>query len=186
MSGDIPTPWPSSMVRESTNDTSLSAELEQSAGRIAELLRETGLRRGDTVLVFHPMSAELYMVLTRDLSAGSGGHVRGSVDRARAHRTQLCIATSRGMIASAKAHLLRFVSPALRKIPFKFTVGARVPGTVSLKAADRLTRLGTIEPCSPDDPRSGHFHQRQRWSTEGGTRVLTGFCWLSTTRSSRA
>ena len=39
------------------------AELERAASRVAMLLHQSGLERGDTVLVLHPMSAELYIAL---------------------------------------------------------------------------------------------------------------------------
>src|SRR5687767_4934518 len=39
------------------------AELEARSRRVARLLTEAGLRPGDAVLVFYPMSAELYVCL---------------------------------------------------------------------------------------------------------------------------
>ena len=79
------------------------AELEQAAGRVAMLLHQSGLEPGDTVLVLHPMSAELYITLTAifrlamvamflDPSAG-GQHI----DNCSALRPP------KGFIASARA-----------------------------------------------------------------------------------
>ncbi len=128
------------------------AELEWSASRVARLLHDTGLRRGDTVLVFHPMSAELYLVLTAIFRLGL---VAMFVDPStgRDHVQRSCVMRPpKGMIASAKAHVLRFLSPAVRRIPYKFSVGSRIPGAVSLLSARRLPGLDTIEPCEPHDP----------------------------------
>ncbi len=45
-------------------------DLELASGRVAALLRKTGLSPGDTVLVFHPMSIELYVAIAALLRAG--------------------------------------------------------------------------------------------------------------------
>ena len=64
-------------------------ELEQAAGRTATLLGESGLRAGDTVLVFHPMSQELYVALGALLRQGRGGHVRRSLRGQEVYRPLL-------------------------------------------------------------------------------------------------
>src|SRR5206468_89637 len=108
--------------------TTTFAELDLAAARVARLLTNHGLQPGDAVLVFHPMSAELYVALLAlfrlrlvamflDPSAG------------RDHFEQCCaLHPPRGLIAGAKAHLLRLWSPALRRIPHKFVIGLPVPG----------------------------------------------------------
>jgi acyl-CoA synthetase (AMP-forming)/AMP-acid ligase II len=126
--------------------------LEELAGRTAALLSQSGLRAGDTVLVFHPMSSELYVALGAlwrlglvamfiDPSAG-----RRYIDRCcRMH-------FPRAMIAGRKAHLLRLVSRELRRIPLKFSLDGRVPGAVSLAHAEQLDCLGSVSPCPVDAP----------------------------------
>ncbi len=114
-------------------------ELEQATGRTATLLGESGLHAGDTVLVFHPMSQELYVALGALLRQGvvamfvdpSAG--RKSIDRCCALRRP------QAMIASSKVHWLRLISPELRRIPVKFSIGSRVPGTVPLEVARKAT-----------------------------------------------
>ena len=98
------------------------AELEKRSCHVARLLVESGLQPGDAVLVFYPMSAELYVCLLAlfrlrlvamflDPSAG------------REHIERCCALHRPGaFIGSAKAHLLRIVSPALRQIPRKFVI----------------------------------------------------------------
>src|SRR5262249_36410595 len=83
------------------------AQLDESAARAARLLTERGLRPGDAVLVFHPMSAELYVALlaifrlrlvAMFLDPGAG----------REHIQRCCaLHPPRALIASPKAHLLR-------------------------------------------------------------------------------
>jgi acyl-CoA synthetase (AMP-forming)/AMP-acid ligase II len=127
-------------------------ELEQATGRTATLLGESGLRAGDTVLVFHPMSQELYVALGALLRRGvvamfvdpSAG--RKSIDRCCALRRP------QAMIASSKVHWLRLISPELRRIPVKFSIGSRVPGTVPLEVAQRRPYDPAVNGCDADTP----------------------------------
>src|SRR5437764_2030118 len=99
------------------------ADLENRSCRAARLLTDAGLQPGDAVLVFHPMSAELYVALLAlfrqrlvamflDPSAG------------RDHIERCCVMhPPKALIAGTKAHLLRLVVPALRRIPVKVVIG---------------------------------------------------------------
>ena len=106
--------------------------LDQWANEIQACLLETGLRPSDRILVFQPMSAELYAVLLAIFRAGmvamfiDPAHGRHYIERC----CQLC--PPQGMIATPKAHLLRVVSPALRRIPHKFSTAHWLPLTKSL------------------------------------------------------
>jgi len=128
------------------------AELEQAAGRVAMLLHQSGLKRGDTVLVLHPMSAELYIILTAIFRLGL---VAMFLDPSagREHIKHCCtLRPPKAMIASSRAHLLRLLSPTLRRIPAKFSIGLPVPGAISLQRAKRLRYFETIQPCTADSP----------------------------------
>ena len=128
------------------------AQLDQAAARAARLLTEQGLQPGDTVLVFYPMSAELYIALLAlfrlrlvamflDPSAG------------KAHIERCCeLHQPKALIASTKAHLLRLFSPALRRIPVKFVLGFPVPGAVRWGRANRLQPLSEVRDCADDTP----------------------------------
>jgi acyl-CoA synthetase (AMP-forming)/AMP-acid ligase II len=128
------------------------AEMDQSAARVARLLVNHGLQPGDAVLVFHPMSAELYIALLAlfrlrlvamflDPSAG------------RDHIERCCVMQPpRALIAGAKAHLLRLVVPALRRIPLKLVIGLPVPFAVRWSGADRLEPLTEVRDCAADTP----------------------------------
>lgn len=123
------------------------AALQQASIRVAQRLQNEGLRPGDRVLLFQPMSAALYVVLLGLLRAGL---VAMFVDPSagRAHLERCCaIAPPRALIASPKAHLLRLVSPPLRKIPLAF-----VP-----YASGRLQTLsiGHLQPPTDSDRLAG-------------------------------
>lgn len=129
------------------------AELELTAARGAALLWESGLRAGDGVLVFQPMSAELYAVLIAIFRLGL---VPMFVDPSagRAHLEQCCaIMPPAAFIGSPKAHLLRAMSPALRRIPRQFVTSAvPVPGAVPWSVAAQFAPRTGIYAPKPDDP----------------------------------
>jgi len=128
------------------------AELEQAAARVARLLVNHRLQPGDAVLVFHPMSAELYVALLAlfrlrlvamflDPSAG------------REHIERCCVMhPPKALIAGTKAHLLRLLVPALRRIPVKFVIGFPVPFATRWSSADGLTPLNDVRDCDLDTP----------------------------------
>jgi acyl-CoA synthetase (AMP-forming)/AMP-acid ligase II len=128
------------------------AQLDRLAARAARLLADRGLRPGDAVLVLHPMSAELYVALLAifrlrlvamflDPSAGRE-HIEGCC----------ALHAPRALIASTKAHLLRLVSPALRRVPLKFAVGLPVPGAVRWSRLERMSPLPEVRDGGPDTP----------------------------------
>jgi olefin beta-lactone synthetase len=126
------------------------AELDRAAARCATLLERSGLQRGDAVLVFQPMSVELYVAL---LAVFRLGLIAMFLDPSagREHIERCCaLHAPRGFIAGTKAHLLRLLSAALRRIPFQFVIGLPVPGAVRWSRADSLPPRQQIEPVSPE------------------------------------
>jgi acyl-CoA synthetase (AMP-forming)/AMP-acid ligase II len=126
--------------------------LELASARAAALLRQTGLRSGEAVLVFQPMSAELYSAL---LAIFRLGLVAMFLDPAqgREHIEQCCtLHQPQAFIGSPKAHLLRLMSPALRRIPHKFVIGRWVPGAVPWSRADTLEPYADIYSCNAETP----------------------------------
>lgn len=87
--------------------------------RVAAYLHERGVRRGDSVLIFVPMSARLYTLLLAIFHLGA---IAVFVD-AWASRDRLAHACRmlpiRAFIGTPKAHLLRFLSREVRAIPIK-------------------------------------------------------------------
>lgn len=128
------------------------AGLERASGQGAALLWQTGLRPGDAVLVFQPMSMELYAALIAIFRLGL---VPVFIDPSSGleHIEQCCeIYPPRALIASTQAHLLRLASPALRRIPHKLVIGAPIPGAVSWARAARLAPVRDVYTSGADEP----------------------------------
>ncbi|MGE0128394.1 MAG: AMP-binding protein [Blastocatellales bacterium] len=129
------------------------AELERASAQTAALLRNEGLRAGDAALVFHPMSAELYITLLAIFRLGLTAMFLDP-SAGREHIERCCaMAEPQALIAAAFAHALRLISPAVRRIPRKFVIGPALPGAVSIHQAWRAKRLPPateIVSCAPD------------------------------------
>ena len=126
------------------------AELDERSAKVARLLRNSGIQASDSVLIFHAMSSELYVVLLGAFRIGATAMFLDP-SAGRAHIERCCeLQAPRALIASPKAHLLRLTSAALRRIPRKFVVGAWVPGATPLTNAEKETPLETCERCDSD------------------------------------
>lgn len=128
------------------------AELADRSARGAAFLRHCGLKAGDTVLVFQPMSAELYIALLAmfrlgvvamfvDPSAGRG-HIGNC----------LAMHSPQGLLGSAKAQLLRLLSFALRDIPITISFARFVPGARWWGKLQRMKPVEGIASCMDDTP----------------------------------
>jgi acyl-CoA synthetase (AMP-forming)/AMP-acid ligase II len=98
------------------------------------------------------MSAELYVVLNAIFRRGLiAMFLDPSVGR---EHIESCCAMQppQAFIGNPKAHLLRFVSPALRRIPEKFSTGAPVPGARQLLGGSLLSGACRLEPCTSTTP----------------------------------
>jgi olefin beta-lactone synthetase len=132
--------------------TTTYAELERAAARGAMLLWGAGLRPGDRVLVFVPMSAELYAVL---IALFRLGLVPMFVDPSSGleHLERCCAAMPpRAYIGSLKAQALRAVSPALRRISLHFVVGGVAPGAVRWSHSRHLASWDRIHASAAGAP----------------------------------
>ena len=122
-------PTAMALVDDRAGRTLSFAKLETEVARAAAWWQEQGLRHGQAVLVFVPMSAELYVAL---LALFRIGAVALFLDPSagREHLERCCARWSPdALLAIPKAHLLRLKSAALRRIPIKVQVGAWwVPG----------------------------------------------------------
>jgi acyl-CoA synthetase (AMP-forming)/AMP-acid ligase II len=128
------------------------AELEARSARAAAQFQSTGgLTRGDTVLVAQPFSARLYVVLGGVLRAGLTAMLPDpSADRERlAECCRQCPPDA--FVGPPKAHLLRLLVPAVRRIPRAFVTGRwPVPGTTRLRT-DR-GEAAPVTDCDADTP----------------------------------
>jgi acyl-CoA synthetase (AMP-forming)/AMP-acid ligase II len=125
-------------VRGGRERVTTFAALEKAAAQGAALLEAYGLQRGETVLVFLPMSAELYIALLALMRLGLTAMFLDP-SAGRDHIERCCaICPPAALIATPRAHLLRLVSPPLRRIRRHFAFAAFLPGTVPWGHAARL------------------------------------------------
>ncbi len=127
-------------------------QLERAAARVAAILQQHQLRPGDTVLVFHPMSAELYVAIAALLRIGL---VAMFIDPSAGRRyiDRCCqLHAPRALIATTAAHWLCWLSPTLRRIPLKFSIGGRLPGITPIDWSKQCGNTAPLQTCPPDSP----------------------------------
>ena len=123
------------------------AQLAERSARAAALLGASGLRAGDRILVFQPMSIELYVALLAIFRLGAVATVLDP-SAGRGHIEQCCgIARPRAFIGPARAHLLRLLCRGLRRIERHFVTAGRAPGATRWTTLERFEPLKTITPC---------------------------------------
>jgi acyl-CoA synthetase (AMP-forming)/AMP-acid ligase II len=104
------------------------AELDRAAARAARDLSNLGLSHGMRALVFCPMSIDLYTCVIGMFRLGvTAVFVDPSVG---ASTLAACVARVRpdAFVAVPRAHLLRLLSPALRRIRIRAAIGGGIPG----------------------------------------------------------
>ena len=123
------------------------AQLAERSARAAGLLQSAGLRKGDRVLVFQPMSIELYVALLAIFRLGLVATVLDP-SAGRRHIEQCCgIARPRAFIGPARAHILRYLCRGLRRIERHFVTAGRAPRATHWSTLERLEPLNSITPC---------------------------------------
>ena len=124
------------------------AKLADRSARAAALLRSAGLRNGDRVLVFQPMSIELYTALLAIFRLGLVAAVLDPT-AGRGHIEQCCdIARPKAFIGPARAHILRFLCRGLRRIERHFVTAGWAPWATHWSTLERFEALDSITPCN--------------------------------------
>ncbi|MCW8962576.1 MAG: AMP-binding protein [Gammaproteobacteria bacterium] len=128
------------------------SELEDRVARASAFLTQQGLKMGDPVLVFQPISIELYVIL---LAIFRLGLVAVFIDTQSGlkHIENCCRRyPPKAFIATTKAHVLRLVSRSLRAIPLKIVVGFPAPAAIrwsSYCSCEPLARVASMQKDSP-------------------------------------
>ncbi|MBA2669984.1 MAG: AMP-binding protein, partial [Gemmatimonadetes bacterium] len=100
-------------------------ELAERVGRTGEGLRRVGVGEGSRVLLFVPMSIDLYVALLGVMHVGATAvFVDAWADRRRLD-SAVSAANPVLFIGPPRAHLLRLLSPAIRRIPHHWAAGKR-------------------------------------------------------------
>jgi acyl-CoA synthetase (AMP-forming)/AMP-acid ligase II len=95
-------------------------ELDAATASVADQMRSAGLKPGDGVLLLHPVSAELYVVLIALFRLGCVA-IFLDPSAGRAHVERCCaIFPPKAFFGSPRALLLRWTIPALRRVPKAF------------------------------------------------------------------
>lgn len=150
--GGTTTPQATALIDPRQRSSFSFADLTQASAQLASLLYDTGLRPGDRILVFQPMSRDLYITVLALLRLG-GVAVFVDPSAGRELLDRACqLVQPQGYIAVACAHLLRWRSPLLRAIPYAFTLGAPVPHAVPWSHYQQRSPLPWIAPCSEETP----------------------------------
>jgi acyl-CoA synthetase (AMP-forming)/AMP-acid ligase II len=101
-------------------------ELDRRVRALGAGLASRGLGAGDSVLLFVPLSADLYVALLAALHCGGTAvFVDAWADRRRLDAA-VRVASPKMFIGTPKAQLLRLMSPAIRRIPVHLTAGTRL------------------------------------------------------------
>ncbi len=133
------------------------AALQIAVAQGATLLHKAGLQPGDRVLVYQPISTDLYVALGSLFQAGlTAVFIDPGMDRTQLSRAASLLAP-RGFLATPRAHLLRLLSPEIRRIPIHFTTGKwPLPGARRWADYTHLPPLPSpqeaMAPCEEETP----------------------------------
>jgi acyl-CoA synthetase (AMP-forming)/AMP-acid ligase II len=128
------------------------AELDRAAAGIASMLHRQGLVKGDGILIAHPVSAELYIIVLACFRLGLVAVLPDPHAGWRQFERCCAMYPIKGFIGSPRAHLLRLLSPAIRKIPHKYSVGKHVPGATRLLPTQHTDVIRPVTHCHPQNP----------------------------------
>ncbi|MDX5152011.1 MAG: AMP-binding protein, partial [Acidiferrobacterales bacterium] len=128
------------------------AELDRAAAGIASMLHRQGLAKGDGILIAHPVSAELYIIVLACFRLGLVAVLPDPHAGWRQFERCCAMYPIKGFIGSPRAHLLRLLSPAIRKIPHKYSVGKHVPGATRLLPTQHTDVIRPVTHCHPQNP----------------------------------
>ncbi len=149
------------------------AELADQVARVGSGLRNAGIGEGERVLLFVPMSIDLYVSLLGVLHAGATAvFVDAWADR---RRLNAAVAAARPdlFLGPPRSHLLRLISPAVRRIPGHRVVGgsrfpaSRLAGTRADPAAEvegSATALVTFTTGSTGTPKAAARSHAFLWA----------------------
>ena len=125
------------------------AELEAASSTGAARLLATGLQPGDAVLVLVPLSADLYRVLASVFRAGLVAIVLDP-GAGRTHVARCCqMRPPDAFVGSPKAHVLRALVPAIRRIPRSLAVGGWAPLAQRFERGDARAPIHELAPDAP-------------------------------------
>lgn len=125
-------------------------------GAVAGGLRERGIGRGSRVVVFVPMSIELYVTLLAVLRLGAVATFIEPWGGRRMIEQAAQLVDADAFIGIPKSFLLRAMSPALRRVDVAISTGSRrIPGSqrfTDLLSTPPHLHVGAAARMAPDEP----------------------------------
>jgi olefin beta-lactone synthetase len=122
-------------------------ELAELTTALAAGLRERGVAPGDRVLLFVPMSIDLYTALLACFHLGAAAvFVDAWADRQRLD-VAVALAQPQAFVGTPRAHLLRLVSPAVRRIPIRIMAGTP-PFSLQRYARSKACAVPAVVPAA--------------------------------------
>jgi len=126
-------------------------ELDDKAKQVAALLQSRGVEPGHGVVIFHRMAAELYIFLLALFRLGAVG-LFIDPSAGRAHIERCCrMFPPRAFFGSDRAHILRLLSPEIRRVPLYFG-SSWVPGSVYIFSGRSRNRNKQVAKIDGDAP----------------------------------
>ncbi len=123
------------------------AQLAERSAKAAALFRSSGLTQGDRILLFQPVSIDLYVALLGIFRLGLVATVLDP-SAGREHIDQCCqIARPKAFLGPARAHLLRLLFQSLRQIECHMVTSGWAPFAIRWSNLDRLQPVDSITPC---------------------------------------
>jgi olefin beta-lactone synthetase len=127
------------------------AQLEQESARLATQLARAGIAAGAPALVICPMSVDLYAVLIALWRVGGLAMVLDP-SAGLSHIDRCCgLVPPRAFVAVPRAHLLRVMSGAIRRVPVRLAIGGWAPGARRLRPdiGDTLADIAAADDETP-------------------------------------
>lgn len=122
-------------------------QIAERSARAAALLCAAKLHKGDRILLFQPMSIELYVALLAIFRLGLVATVLDP-SAGRRHIEHCCsIARPKAFLGPARAHLLRFPCRGLRRIERHFVTTGWALDATRWSRLERLEPLNSITAC---------------------------------------
>ncbi len=149
--------------------------LHRAVGSFAGALRDRGIGRGSRVVVFVPMSFELYVTLLAVLRLGAVATFIEPWGGRRMIEQAASLVDADAFVGNPKSFVLRLMSPALRRVELAVTTGhRRSPGAErfsDLLVAGEHARVGAATRMRPDEPALVTFAAGQTGAPKGTNRT---------------